>query len=65
MTRECPKCRVELVPGRALSQTWTEGAPDFPGDNVCVTVSAGGPGRVIDCLKCPCCGHSLGFLGTK
>lgn len=56
--QECRKCHVEMVKGKALAQTFTSGAPDFPGSDV-VTMSAGGPGVMIDCLKCPCCGRSI------
>ena len=45
-----------MLPGFALEQTWT-GTPDFPGHEV-VTVSPGGPGRMVPCLKCNQCGHS-------
>lgn len=42
---------------KALLQTY-RGIPDFPGHSV-VTVSAGGPGWLADCLKCCECGHSV------
>ena len=45
-----------MLPGFALEQTWT-GTPDFPGHEV-VTMSPGGPGRMVPCLKCNQCGHS-------
>lgn len=56
----CPKCNVPLAPGKAIRQTWTAGAPDFIGDaNPSIqTMSPGGPGKLIDCLKCPDCGWS-------
>ena len=53
----CRKCGGEIKPGKALAQTFT-GLPDFPGKEV-VTISAGGPGRLIDCMKCEACGHSV------
>lgn len=34
------------------------GVPDFPGGDI-VTVSPGGPGRLVACLKCSACGHSV------
>lgn len=43
--------------GQAMAQTLT-GIPDFPGDQHAVTLSPGGPGRLIDCWKCRECGHS-------
>lgn len=55
----CKKCMVVMRPGKAIQQTYSVGAPDFPGDHEVVTVSAGGPGKLIDCLKCPKCGHSV------
>lgn len=60
-TPRCPKCRVPLREGQAIQQTWITGAPDFIGDvrpNI-QTMSAGGPGKLISCLKCPECGWSV------
>jgi hypothetical protein len=54
----CRKCKTEMVPGIATAQTYVGGMPDFPGDTHASTFSAGGPGKVIDCWKCPNCGHS-------
>ena len=43
--------------GIAMESTYT-GSPDFPGGEV-VTLSAGGPGRLVECgRKCVDCGHS-------
>jgi hypothetical protein len=58
MTR-CPKCYVTLKLGKAIAQTATAGVPDFPGDKHASTYSAGGPGKLVDCLKCPECGWSI------
>ena len=44
--------------GVALKNTLV-GYPDFPGDQHCVTLHAGGPGTLVCCLKCDVCGHSL------
>lgn len=52
----CKKCYVPLERGQAMVSTWV-GAPDFPGGAV-VTLSPGGPGKLVDCLKCPKCGFS-------
>ena len=52
----CTKCGGVMRPGIAMGQTFS-GSPDFIGGDV-VTVSAGGPGRLIACLKCSACGHS-------
>lgn len=43
--------------GIAIAQTLT-GSPDFAAGPV-VTLSAGGTGRVVDCLKCSVCGYSV------
>lgn len=51
----CKRCKVELVPGKAIEQT-CGGISDF---QEIVTISNGGPGRLIDCLKCPICGYSI------
>ena len=53
----CPRCNTPMAPGIAMGQTAT-GKPDFAGGEV-VTMSPGGPGVVIPCLKCPACGHSV------
>lgn len=55
----CKKCGGIMRDGIAMGQTWSAGTPDFPGDNSCVTVSPGGPGRLIDCMKCEACGWSM------
>lgn len=56
MPPTCPRCGYELLAGQALAQTHT-GSPDFIGGPV-VTLSYGGPGKIIPCLKCPTCGYS-------
>ena len=56
---KCLKCKADMVPGKALAQTFTAGELDFPGDDHAVTFSAGGPGKLVDCLKCPKCGRSV------
>lgn len=55
--RHCRKCTGDMEPSKAIQETYT-GAPDFIGGAV-VTVSAGGPGRLVDCLKCSICGWSV------
>lgn len=55
--RRCKHCNTPMTPGIAIEQTYT-GAPDFPGGEV-VTMSPGGPGKLIECLKCPQCGWSV------
>lgn len=61
--RRCKHCHTPMVPGLAIEQTYT-GAPDFPGCEI-VTMSPGGPGKLIDCLKCPQCGWSVTTGETK
>ena len=55
----CRRCKTPLTPGKAIMQTFRPGTPDFPGDTHAVTFSAGGPGRIADCMKCPKCGWSV------
>jgi hypothetical protein len=55
----CRKCGGAMNPGHAIVQTFTAGAPDFPGSTVCVTISPGGPGVLVDCMKCEACGGSV------
>ncbi len=54
----CKKCKVPLNLGFALRNKLA-GLPDFPGDTV-VTVSRTGPPEMIEVLKCPECGYSIG-----
>ena len=51
------RCEGEMVQGLAMHQTYS-GVPDFPGGAV-VTMSHGGPGRLIGCWKCAACGWSV------
>jgi len=53
----CPKCNTEMTQGKALQQTWRAGLPDLGGSEV-QTMHVGGPGKLIDCMKCPECGFS-------
>ena len=54
----CAKCGGQMKPSKAIAQTVT-GIPDFPGDQHPTTLSPGGPGKLVDCLKCEKCGHSV------
>lgn len=54
----CRKCGGTMQPGHALAQTYTSGAPDDLGGDA-QTMSAGGPGALIDCRKCEDCGWSV------
>lgn len=53
----CDKCGAEMQPGKAMLSTVT-GSPDLIGGEV-VTFSPGGPGKLVDCMKCPQCGWSV------
>lgn len=53
-----PDCSGMLRPGIAMGQTLTGGALDFASDPGPVTLSTGGPERLIEVMKCPACGHS-------
>ena len=53
----CRHCNVNLVVGRAMESTFV-GAPDFVGDRHAATMSPGGAGRLVACMKCPLCGWS-------
>lgn len=55
--RPCKKCGGEMRDGQAIQQTFT-GIEDFHGAEI-VTMSPGGPGRLIDCKKCADCGWSV------
>lgn len=48
-----------MQPGLAMGQTATPGVPDFPGDREASTMSIGGPGKLMTCMKCPECGWSV------
>lgn len=61
---KCHKCNVVMERGHAIRETFT-GVPDFPGCSEVVTVSPGGPGKLVDCWKCPKCGHSISITGKE
>lgn len=54
----CKKCGYQMTKGIALKQSAT-GIPDFPGSGEVVTLSPGGPCKLIDCIKCKECGWSI------
>ena len=58
---KCRKCKIEMVDGVAIAQTWKPGLPDFPGqtDLRGRTMTPGGPGRIANVQKCPQCGYSV------
>ena len=53
---KCNRCGGEMNPGQALESTLV-GEPDDMGG--CVTVSPGGPGKLVPCMKCAECGWSV------
>ena len=57
-TTTCRHCGGTMHPGKALAQTLM-GTPDFPSDKTATTLSPGGPGEMIDCMKCEACGWSV------
>lgn len=56
-TIQCSKCGGALEPGIALVDI-NGGVPDFEGGEV-VTMSPTGRAKIVDCLKCETCGHSV------
>lgn len=56
-TATCRRCVSPMQPGIAIAQTPT-GTGDFHDRDAVVTLSPGGPGRVILCMRCKECGHS-------
>jgi hypothetical protein len=56
---DCKKCRTPMIESHGLLQTFVGGELDFPSDPAPVTFSAGGPGKLAQCWKCPDCGWSM------
>ena len=54
----CKKCGGAMKPGKAIAQTWV-GTPEWPGEWRGATMSPGGTGKLIDCMKCEACGWSI------
>lgn len=54
----CRKCGGTMSPSKAIAQTFT-GVGDFHDADEVSTISAGGPGKLIDCMKCVDCGWSV------
>lgn len=50
LARMCRKCGGQMRPGKAIAQTF-----DCSDEG---TMSPGGPGKLVDCLKCEACGAS-------
>lgn len=53
----CCRCGGQMRQGVAMQST-LEGVSDFT-DGAVVTVSEGGPGRIVRCMKCAACGWSV------
>lgn len=53
-----PKCQGAMRIGKAMGQTFT-GIGDFHDNNTVCTMSAGGPGALINYYKCEACGWSI------
>lgn len=65
---QCRKCVGEMRPGVAIAPTVVMGCPDFPGNTAesgGQTLSYGGPGRLVDCMKCAACGWSVTSVATS
>lgn len=54
----CGKCNGGVLAEGSAMVTTLVGVSDFPRGKV-VTMSPGGQGRLVACLKCSSCGHSL------
>lgn len=57
--RQCRRCGGRMHNGIAMGQTFSAGGPDFPGDTTGMTISPGGAGSIVNCLKCEDCGWSV------
>ena len=63
----CKKCNTEMKKGQALVDVYGVGMTDFIGQcrkSEGQTMSATGEAQMVDCLKCPKCGWSLGDYGV-
>lgn len=49
-TSQCPRCQVHLVEGKAFAQP--------PSPVLEVTTDEDFTAKLVDCMKCPCCGYS-------
>lgn len=59
MTAPCKRCGNSMRPGQALEQTWKPGVDARLGQTAGATMIAGGPGRLVACMKCAACGYSV------
>lgn len=58
------KCGGDMRRGIAMQST-QRALPDFASDTAPVTISEGGPGRLIPVLKCLYCGWSVSIEQVK
>jgi hypothetical protein len=60
LTAVCQHCGTPMRPGLAIEQTYLVSV-DFPGEppSTGCTMSAGGPGTLVNCMKCSACGWSV------
>lgn len=65
MSMLCKKCNAEMKPGKALNNVPVYGIEDFIGqkDNAGQTFTMQSTGELVDVMKCPECGWSVG--GTE
>lgn len=59
-TMTCKKCGGKMKRGVAIENTWQRGMSDFGDDIRGITMTAGGSGKLVTCLKCESCGWSYG-----
>ncbi len=59
VSSHCRKCGGEMTDGTALIDVYG-GVPDFDGCEV-VTMSPTGKAKLVHCLKCETCGHSVTY----
>lgn len=58
MTILCDKCNVPMTDGQAFQDVLT-GIGDFSENDDVATLSYGTKAKLIECWKCPECGHSV------
>lgn len=59
----CRYCKIPMRPGKAMAETFvSRGEPVTTADANRLrgrTIHAGGPGKLIEVMKCPFCGYSV------
>lgn len=56
---KCKRCNVDMEHGKAFQNTLNPGCR-MPEGSV-----QGGPAQMVDCFKCPKCGHSVEAVSDK